>query len=48
VAKPVTAPTVVVGNWELRQEPLTSNLIAVWVPTGAVRVVALAPLIKSI
>lgn len=47
VVKPAAAPTVVVGNWELRQDPLTSNLIAVWVPTGAVRVVALAPLIKS-
>lgn len=45
---PVNPPSVVVGNWELRQDPLTSNLVAVWVPTGAVQVVALAPLIKSI
>jgi hypothetical protein len=38
---------MVVGNWELREDPTTSNLIAVWVPTGAVEVVALAPLTEK-
>lgn len=39
-------PTARVGNWELRQDTLTGALIAVWVPTGVTRVLALPPVIK--